>query len=195
MSGERRRTKAEAIWLQPSFFWSECGDLNSGPLGPEPSALPAALHPVKLCYYKPYFQKVNRKNKTIFPTILSIDFCRLLCYNAFIDDFTLRGSALRAQKITMLLKMIFTLRGSALRAQKIVCLIKAQGFLCHRRRDGQGGPRRGDPRRVREDPPLPDENRDGAHGLRLGGPGIWKRRQQLGNGPHQARYQPDPRNL
>ena len=28
-----------------AFLWSECGDLNSGPLGPEPSALPAALHP------------------------------------------------------------------------------------------------------------------------------------------------------
>ena len=27
-------------------LWSECGDLNSGPLGPEPSALPSALHPV-----------------------------------------------------------------------------------------------------------------------------------------------------
>lgn len=27
--------------------WSECGDLNPGPLGPEPSALPTALHPVK----------------------------------------------------------------------------------------------------------------------------------------------------
>ena len=27
--------------------------MNSGPLGPEPSALPAALHPVKLCYYTP----------------------------------------------------------------------------------------------------------------------------------------------
>ena len=27
------------------FLWSECGDLNSGPLGPEPSALPSALHP------------------------------------------------------------------------------------------------------------------------------------------------------
>ena len=25
--------------------WSECGDLNPGPLGPEPSALPSALHP------------------------------------------------------------------------------------------------------------------------------------------------------
>ena len=28
-----------------SFPWSEWGDLNSRPLGPEPSALPAALHP------------------------------------------------------------------------------------------------------------------------------------------------------
>ena len=27
-------------------LWSECGDLNPGPLGPEPSALPTALHPV-----------------------------------------------------------------------------------------------------------------------------------------------------
>ena len=29
-----------------STLWSECGDLNPGPLGPEPSALPTALHPV-----------------------------------------------------------------------------------------------------------------------------------------------------
>ena len=29
-------------------IWSECGDLNPGPLGPEPSALPTALHPVSL---------------------------------------------------------------------------------------------------------------------------------------------------
>ena len=26
--------------------WSECGDLNPGPHGPEPCALPSALHPV-----------------------------------------------------------------------------------------------------------------------------------------------------
>ena len=30
------------------FIWSEWGDLNPRPLGPEPSALPAALHPVSL---------------------------------------------------------------------------------------------------------------------------------------------------
>ena len=29
-------------------LWSEWGDLNPRPLGPEPSALPAALHPVSL---------------------------------------------------------------------------------------------------------------------------------------------------
>ena len=29
-----------------STLWSEWGDLNPRPLGPEPSALPAALHPV-----------------------------------------------------------------------------------------------------------------------------------------------------
>ena len=29
--------------------WSECGDLNPGPLGPEPSALPSALHPESVC--------------------------------------------------------------------------------------------------------------------------------------------------
>ena len=43
------------------FLWSECGDLNSGPLGPEPSALPAALHPVKLCYYTPFHILANEK--------------------------------------------------------------------------------------------------------------------------------------
>ena len=34
-------------------LWSEWGDLNPRPLGPEPSALPAALHPVfsQLSYY------------------------------------------------------------------------------------------------------------------------------------------------
>ena len=26
------------------FFWSKCGGSNSGPHGPEPCALPAALH-------------------------------------------------------------------------------------------------------------------------------------------------------
>ena len=30
------------------FLWSERGDLNSRPLGPEPSALPTALLPVSL---------------------------------------------------------------------------------------------------------------------------------------------------
>ena len=35
-----------------SLIWSEWGDLNSRPLGPEPSALPSALHPVRqLLYY------------------------------------------------------------------------------------------------------------------------------------------------
>ncbi len=29
------------------FLWSEWRDLNPRPLGPEPSALPAALHPDK----------------------------------------------------------------------------------------------------------------------------------------------------
>ena len=32
--------------LNGVFIWSEWGDLNPRPLGPEPSALPAALHPV-----------------------------------------------------------------------------------------------------------------------------------------------------
>ena len=35
-------------------FWSEWGDLNSRPLGPEPSALPSALHPEMLDYYNPH---------------------------------------------------------------------------------------------------------------------------------------------
>lgn len=33
--------------LNGVFIWSEWGDLNPRPLGPEPSALPTALHPVK----------------------------------------------------------------------------------------------------------------------------------------------------
>ena len=40
---ERKRTPILKIRVR---IWSECGDLNSGPLGPEPSALPSALHPV-----------------------------------------------------------------------------------------------------------------------------------------------------
>ena len=41
--GNKKRTCFKRNKL---FSWSECGDLNSGPLGPEPSALPSALHPV-----------------------------------------------------------------------------------------------------------------------------------------------------
>ena len=41
-SHKRKRLKLQSLSLK---YWSECGDLNSGPLGPEPSALPAALHP------------------------------------------------------------------------------------------------------------------------------------------------------
>ena len=37
--------KTEGSHEPPVFWWSEWGDLNSRPLGPEPSALPAALHP------------------------------------------------------------------------------------------------------------------------------------------------------
>ena len=33
--------------LNGVFIWSEWGDLNPRPLGPEPSALPTALHPGK----------------------------------------------------------------------------------------------------------------------------------------------------
>ena len=56
---ENTNNKKRSVFLDFSrntdlFDWSECGDLNSGPLGPEPSALPAALHPVKLCYYTPF---------------------------------------------------------------------------------------------------------------------------------------------
>ena len=31
--------------MPPDAIWSEWGDLNSRPLGPEPSALPTALYP------------------------------------------------------------------------------------------------------------------------------------------------------
>ena len=37
---KRRRER-----LKSATTWSEWGDLNSRPLGPEPSALPTALHP------------------------------------------------------------------------------------------------------------------------------------------------------
>ena len=42
MGKNEKRLKLKSLSLKS---WSECGDLNSGPLGPEPSALPAALHP------------------------------------------------------------------------------------------------------------------------------------------------------
>ena len=47
----RKRNKAKRIRVSITQIryehskWSECGDLNPGPLGPEPSALPSALHP------------------------------------------------------------------------------------------------------------------------------------------------------
>ena len=50
MDGVEMLTAAQRKKKKPAkagfSFWSECGDLNSGPLGPEPSALPSALHPV-----------------------------------------------------------------------------------------------------------------------------------------------------
>ena len=43
-------------------FWSEWRDLNSRPHGPEPCALPAALHPVKPVYYNDCSGKCQEKN-------------------------------------------------------------------------------------------------------------------------------------
>ena len=41
--------------------WSEWGDLNSRPLGPEPSALPAALHPESFSIIMIHVQIVKMK--------------------------------------------------------------------------------------------------------------------------------------
>ena len=38
-------SKKPVAYATGFFQWSEWGDLNSRPLGPEPSALPTALHP------------------------------------------------------------------------------------------------------------------------------------------------------
>ena len=49
------------------LFWSEWGDLNPRPLGPEPSALPAALHPGYLFHYNEYFPfcQEGKRNITV----------------------------------------------------------------------------------------------------------------------------------
>lgn len=63
-------------YKQPAFlstvFWSEWRDLNSRPLGPEPSTLPTALHPDALSSFtiivafqikvKDYFSKCRSGN-------------------------------------------------------------------------------------------------------------------------------------
>ncbi len=41
-----KKAKKKAADLLIDGFWSEYRDLNPRPLGPEPSALPAALYPV-----------------------------------------------------------------------------------------------------------------------------------------------------
>ena len=49
---KQKRAETQSFLLN---LWSECGDLNSGPLGPEPSALPAALHPGAFCLSQKLF--------------------------------------------------------------------------------------------------------------------------------------------
>ena len=42
----KNKKSLESEWIQGFLLWSEWRESNPRPLGPEPSALPTALHPV-----------------------------------------------------------------------------------------------------------------------------------------------------
>ena len=45
VKSEERKSKIDKLLLKLVDFWSEWRDLNPRPHGPEPCALPSALHP------------------------------------------------------------------------------------------------------------------------------------------------------